>query len=95
MTTWKTPQLKRLARALLSLRAEHDLMNFLRDVGTLEELGEWSRRWEAAQMIDRGVPYREVAKKTGLSTATVTRIAHWLRHGEGGYQIALRRRPKR
>jgi uncharacterized protein YerC len=28
---------------------------------------------------------------TGASTATVTRVAQWLHHGEGGYQAALKR----
>ena len=28
------------------------------------------------------------------STATVTRVAQWLRHGTGGYRIALDRVPK-
>lgn len=65
--------------------------NFLRDVCTLEEMGEMSRRWEAVLLLSTGVSYREIAKKTGLSTATVTRIAHWLNHGEGGYQAALKK----
>ncbi len=65
------------------------MLNFLRDLCTLEELKELSARWEAVQLIAKRMPYREVTKKTGLSTTTVTRIAHWLYHGEGGYEIAL------
>ena len=65
------------------------MLNFLRDLCTLEELEELSARWEAAQLIAKKMPYREVAEKTGLSTTTVTRIAHWLHHGEGGYATAL------
>ena len=33
----------------------------------------------------------EIAEKTNASTTTVTRVAHWLRHGEGGYRLALER----
>lgn len=95
MTSWKTPRLKKLAKAFLSLKTESDMMNFLRDLCTLEELEEMSRRWEAVQLLDKGLPYREIAEKTGLSTTTVTRISLWLRNGEGGYQIALKKHQKK
>ena len=50
-----------------------------------------AHRWQAAQLVDQGLPYHEVARQTGASTTTVTRVAHWLRHGEGGYRLALDR----
>jgi argininosuccinate synthase len=33
----------------------------------------------------------EIARQVGTSTTTVTRVAHWLRHGTGGYRVALDR----
>jgi TrpR-related protein YerC/YecD len=50
-----------------------------------------AHRWEVAQLLERGLPYLEIAERTGASTTTVTRVAHWLRHGEGGYRSALDR----
>ncbi len=91
MYPWKTPELNHLASALLSIKDKPTMQNFLRDLCTLEELAEMSRRWEAVQLLDKGLPYRDIATRTGLSTTTVSRIAHWLHHGEGGYQAALRR----
>jgi uncharacterized protein YerC len=41
--------------------------------------------------LEKGLPYLEIAERTGASTTTVTRVAHWLRHGEGGYRAALDR----
>jgi len=35
--------------------------------------------------------YAEISRSTGASTATITRIAQWLHHGEGGYSKALER----
>ncbi|MFA4830979.1 MAG: YerC/YecD family TrpR-related protein [Patescibacteria group bacterium] len=87
--TWKTPKLKNLAKTLLSIKNESNMLAFLRDLCTLEELEVISSRWEAARMIKKGSPYRKIAEKTGISTATVTRIAHWIRHGEGGYKKLL------
>jgi uncharacterized protein YerC len=43
------------------------------------------------QLVERGLPYLEISQRTGASTTTVTRVAHWLRHGEGGYRLALDR----
>ncbi len=94
MSTWKTPKLKQLARALLSLRTEDEMLAFLRDVATLEELGELSNRWEVVLQLKNGKNYRDVAVNTGMSTTTITRIAHWLNHGEGGYRMALKRAKK-
>jgi uncharacterized protein YerC len=35
--------------------------------------------------------YAQISRQTGASTATITRIASWLNHGEGGYREALDR----
>ena len=91
MTSWKTARLKKLTHALLSLKNETELLAFLRDLCTLEELEELSIRWEIAQMLAKGESYRAIAKKTGVSTTTITRIAWWLEHGEGGYRTALKK----
>ncbi|MBU2542334.1 trp operon repressor [Patescibacteria group bacterium] len=86
MKNWKTPKLKKLARTLALIKSNVDMQSFLRDLCTLEELEELSNRWEAAELLNKSVPYREVASKTGMSTTTVTRIAYWIKHGEGGYK---------
>ena len=54
-----------------------------------------AHRWQMARLLDEGLPYLEVARRTHASTTTVTRVAQWLRNGEGGYRLALSRRPKR
>ncbi|KKW44883.1 MAG: hypothetical protein UY95_C0014G0004 [Parcubacteria group bacterium GW2011_GWA2_56_7] len=94
MAEWKTTKLRSLAEALLSLKTPDEVLAFLRDVATLEELELLANRWEMAQRLDRGEPYREIAEDVGVSTATVTRVAHWLSHGTGGYRTALRRQKK-
>lgn len=95
MKNWRTVKLKKLAQAFLGLKDEKQVLNFLRDLCTLDELEEMSERWEIAQMLDKGESYRVIAEKTGVSTTTVTRIAQWLEHGEGGYQEALRNLKKK
>ena len=67
----------------------------MRDVCTLEELVEMSERWEIAQRLNKGESYRKIAQSTGMSTTTITRISHWLNHGEGGYKTALAKLKKK
>jgi TrpR-related protein YerC/YecD len=89
---WRTPELRELMQAIVSLRAADEAERFFRDLCTLSELEAMSHRWHAARLLDQGLPYHEVARRTGASTTTVTRVAQWLRHGEGGYRLALDRR---
>ncbi len=85
-----------LADALLSLRTHDEARRFLRDLCTLPELEALAHRWQTARLVDAGVPYLEIAERVPTSTATVTRVAQWLRHGTGGYRIVLdRQRRKR
>ena len=69
--------------------------HLLRDLCTVSELDAMAHRWQVAQLLDEGLPYLEVARRAHASTTTVTRVAQWLRRGEGGYGLALRRRKKR
>lgn len=81
-----------LYRTLASLDRQNDVKRFLRDLCTLSELNAFEERFQVVQLIDEGIPYRKIAEMTGSSTATITRVAHWLRHGEGGYRKVLGRR---
>ena len=89
--SWQTQDLRQLSEAILSLRTPEEVERFLRDLCTIAELEAMGPRWAVAQLVDQGLPYLEVSQRTGASTTTVTRVAHWLRHGEGGYRLALDR----
>ncbi|EKD43472.1 MAG: hypothetical protein ACD_72C00261G0009 [uncultured bacterium] len=91
MKNWRTKNLKNLAQAFLAVKDQSEMENFLRDLCTSEELEEMSARWEVVLCLAQGESYREIAKKTKVSTTTVTRIAQWLNNGEGGYKMVLSR----
>ena len=88
---WLTSEIEDLCRAVASLRSVEEIGRFLRDLCTLSELEAMAHRWKVARLLDQGLPYLEVAERTGASTTTVTRVAQWLRNGEGGYRAALDR----
>ena len=89
---WRTAEMEDLFEAILSLEDREEVERFVRDLCTLSELEAMAHRWEVAKLLDQGLPYQEIARRTGASTTTVTRVAHWLRRGEGGYRTALDRR---
>jgi TrpR-related protein YerC/YecD len=89
--SWRTKDLRHLSEAFLALETRDEVERFLRDLCTIAELEAMGHRWAVAQLVDRGLPYLEISQKTHASTTTVTRVAHWLRHGEGGYRLALDR----
>jgi TrpR-related protein YerC/YecD len=83
-----------LPRALSTLRTETEFASFLRDLLTIKEIEEATKRWKIAQLLDQGIPYLTIAKTVGVSTTTVTRTALWLNHGKNGYRTALDRLKK-
>ena len=91
---WPAGDHAELFQAIASMRNAEEIGQLLRDLCTLSELDAMAHRWQVAQLLDEGLPYLEVAKRAHASTTTVTRVAQWLRRGEGGYALALRRRKK-
>lgn len=76
---------KKLISAFLRLKSEREVANFLRDLMTPSEIGEFSNRLAIASLLLKGQPYLKIAKSVHVSTTTVSRVAHWLFHGCGGY----------
>lgn len=83
--------MRELFDAVLCLETRQEAEAFFRDLCTIAELEAMAHRWQVARLLEQGLPYLEIAERTGASTTTVTRVAHWLRHGEGGYRLALDR----
>ena len=73
---WETREMTELFDAFSSLKSRLQLEIFLRDLCTLGELEAMAHRWKVARLVHRGVPYTEIAEQIGVSTATVTRVAH-------------------
>ena len=89
--TWQTPEMMELFEAIARLESPGEVEIFCRDLCTLAELEAMAHRWEVVRLLEQGLPYLEISQRTRASTTTVTRVAHWLRHGEGGYRLALER----
>jgi TrpR-related protein YerC/YecD len=89
MEDWRSTDVDELIDALLRLDSADEAARFLRDLCTLGELHDLAQRWAVVRRLDEGEHYAQISRETGASTATITRIASWLNHGEGGYRAAL------
>ena len=91
MDDWRSPDVDALIAAILRLESTDEAASFLRDLCTLGELRDLAQRWAVVRRLHEGEHYAAISRETGASTATITRIASWLKHGEGGYRRALER----
>ncbi len=80
-----------LYQALLKLESVADMRRFFRDLCTPAELEAMADRWCVARLADRGIPYRDIHDRTGVSVTTVGRVARFVEQGNGGYRLALAR----
>ena len=90
-TIWKDADVQSFVKAVLLLGSMDEAKNFLRDLLTEPEITELAKRWKAARMLSAGIPYTQIERETGLSSATIARVSRWLREGSGGYQMMLER----
>lgn len=82
---------KELLAAILKLKNLDEARRFFRDLLTLAEIKEFANRLKMAKLLREGKSYALVAKLTKSSTTTVSRVAHWLFRGTGGYKLILNR----
>ena len=88
---WKSKENRRLVEAVLALKTDDEARRFLRDLLTENEIEEFAKRLQAAEMLTQNVPYAIIEEKTGLSSTTVARVSKWLKGKEGGYKTIINR----
>ncbi|MBU1326750.1 helix-turn-helix domain-containing protein [Patescibacteria group bacterium] len=82
---YPTPKMNELFDVIREIQSKEEAVNFFRDLLTLSELTEFANRWQMVKLLCSRVSYADIAKKLSVSTATVTRVARWLKKGRGGY----------
>ena len=85
---------KKLFEAIAGLRTLEECRAFFRDLCTPAELQAMADRWAVVDWLQKGVPYREIHRLTGVSVTTIGRVARCLADGNGGYHIAVSRQQR-
>ena len=80
-----------LCAAILHLKSVEECRSFFRDLCTPAELQAMADRWAVVELLERGLPYREIHKQTGVSVTTIGRVARFVSTGSGGYRVVTAR----
>ncbi len=80
---------KLLCTALASTGSEHEVAALLDDLCTVQELEALSQRIQVAVLLTQGMNYAEINRKTGVSSATISRVNKCINYGSGGYKAVL------
>ena len=86
---WNSKENERLIKAILTLETPGEARRFLRDLMTENEIEEFGKRLQTAQMLSENISYSMIEKKTGLSSTTIARVSKWLNNGMRGYKSVI------
>ena len=89
MGNWHNESTDGLCEALLSLNNTEECYAFLEDLCTVKEILEMSQRLSVAKLLHEGLNYSAIKNKTGVSTATISRISNAYEYGKGGYKSVI------
>lgn len=80
-----------LCDAFLKLKDREECYKFFEDICTIAEIKAIEQRLMVAKMLREKKTYTDIAKETGASTATISRVNKCLHYGNDGYNIVLDR----
>ncbi|MBQ8556476.1 MAG: hypothetical protein IJ438_11475 [Clostridia bacterium] len=85
----KSEQTDLLMKAVLRLTSVEDAYRFFEDICTIAEVKSMAQRLEVAVLLRDHVTYQEIARQTGASSATISRVNRALTYGADGYNRVL------
>lgn len=83
--------LSQLYRAIACLETEEECREFLEDLCTYQERDSFAQRLQVAKMLKQLYTYNDIIKKTGASTATISRVNKSLHDGNKSYDVIFDR----
>ena len=90
----KTPAVDLFFDGVLCLENREECYQFFEDICTIKEVTAIAQRFEVAKMLREEKTYIEIAKKTGASTATISRVNRSLNYGNESYDMLFERMNK-
>lgn len=83
--------LHQLCKAVASVKNAEEAKRFLQDICTPAELQAIADRWHVVEPLKQNTPYRKIYDATGVSVTTIGRVARFISHGNGGYDLIYNR----
>ena len=91
MALRQTQETDRLMDAMLALQNREEAYQLFDDLCTVKEIQDMAQRLKIAFLLRNGTKYQDVADRTGVSSATISRVNRCLQYGAGGYQLITER----
>lgn len=83
-------QKRELFRVLAALSDAESFSVLFEDLCTYNEIEQMAQRLVAAELLMDGATYTQVMARTGISSATLSRVSRCIQRGSGGYSEILR-----
>ncbi len=93
--TIHTEAVQALFRAIRSLEDDEEYYQFFEDICTPNEVLSIAQRLEVAQLLHENCTYMEISRKTGASTATISRVSRSMLYGNGSYDRIFKRQKEK
>ena len=87
----RTPAVDLFFDGVLCLENKEECYQFFEDICTIKELNAIAQRFEVAKMLREERTYIDIAKNTGASTATISRVNRSLNYGNESYDMLFER----
>lgn len=87
----RTQAVEHFLEGVLALENKEECYQFFEDICTIKELTAIAQRFEVARMLRQESTYLDIAKETGASTATISRVNRSLNYGNGSYDVLFAR----
>ena len=85
------PHTDALFDAILSLQNREECYRLFEDLCTVAEIKSLAQRLHIASLLVKGQTYADISDRTGVSTATISRVNRCLEYGADGYKIVFER----
>lgn len=89
--TIRTEAVDDFFEAIMALKTKEEFYNFFEDICTTNEVLSIAERLEVAKLLYQNKTYVEIAKQTGASTATISRVNRSMSYGNGSYDFIFER----
>ncbi|MBO4235070.1 MAG: hypothetical protein J5928_01330 [Firmicutes bacterium] len=91
MSKYENESVDRLMRAISLIDSPEECRMLFEDLCTIKEIQNMAMRLDTATLLSQGINYQEISKRTGASTATITRVGRSYNYGKDGYKMILSR----
>ena len=83
MTINKKNEIERLYELIPLIQSKEECKDLFENLCTYKEIEAMAQRLHAAELLLNGVTYEQITEKTGISSATLSRVSKCVKYGSG------------